>query len=297
MPRPFRFPPLSQVTAQAGLPPQDLQAALAQGYEQGQERGWREGYDTGTAQGQRDGSSAGHAEGLRLGAQQARDEVRARFDTLAAPLDTLRGALEQAHQDYQQALRGDLVDLVARVARQVIRCELALQPVQLLALVDETLATMPPPHKDVEVHLNPGDLQRIQEVDPARATRWSLVGDSALEAGECRVKMGSLEADAGCRQRLAACMEQVAAQLLEAPTVGAVAQVALEAPAARPPAAARPQAAAPLAATPPAAPAADAAATSDAAATPTATPAAKPARRKPARKTAGSSAATAGAGA
>jgi flagellar assembly protein FliH len=77
------------------------------------------------------------------------------------------------------------------------------------------LATMPPaPDGAIEVYLNEGDLQRILEIDHSRAAGWNLMADSRLESGECRVKSGNHEADAGCRQRLTACMEQISEQLL-----------------------------------------------------------------------------------
>ena len=101
-------------------------------------------------------------------------------------------------------------------SRQVIRCELALQPTQVLALVDEALGAMPASEDNkIEVFLNPEELQRIRELAPDRASRWKLIADSRLEPGECRVKAGDREADAGCKQRLAACMDKIRAQLTE----------------------------------------------------------------------------------
>jgi flagellar assembly protein FliH len=52
-------------------------------------------------------------------------------------------------------------------------------------------------------------MKRIQELDPKRAKKWNLLADPRLEPGECRVKAGDHEVDAGCQGRLAACMEQV----------------------------------------------------------------------------------------
>lgn len=235
--RPHRFPPLAKVNVAKALGEAhgyspDAQASLAEGFQHGQQLGYREGYDQGLQRGRDDGQAIGRDEGRRTGVQEGRREAAARFDKLAGPVDAVLAALQQAQADYQTALREEVVDLVARVARQVIRCELALQPVQLLHLVDETLATMPPPHENVEVHLNPEDLQRIRDVDPERAARWKLVADAQLEAGECRVKAGRREADAGCRQRLAACMDQVRSQLIDnsagveaaAPVAAAVAE-------------------------------------------------------------------------
>lgn len=216
--RPHRFPPLSQLGIGAALPAgatnQQLQARLAEGFEEGLRDGYRDGHLSGLDAGQAEGLALGREEGLKAAALEARAEAQARFEGLAAPVDAVLAELLHTQEDYRSALRKEVVDLVGRVARQVIRCELALQPIQLLALVDETLATMPPPHKGVEVFLNSEDLRRIQEIDSERGARWTLVADPALEPGECRVKAGRREADAGCRQRLAAVMDQVSEQLL-----------------------------------------------------------------------------------
>jgi flagellar assembly protein FliH len=213
--RPHRFPPLSQVTlsASAGPASVQLQASLADGFREGLDKGYRDGMDSG----RREGHAEGVKVGQRAGLVEGRREALARFESMAPTMDALVAAVERFQDDYQSALRKEVVDLVAKVARQVIRCELALQPVQLLTLVDETLAAMPRGNEQVEVSLNPEELQRIRELDPIRAARWKLVPDPTLEPGECRVRAGAREADAGCRQRLAACMEQVSAQLGEAP--------------------------------------------------------------------------------
>lgn len=213
--RPHRFPPLSQVTLNASSPAQ-LQLALADGFQQGLEKGYREGYDSGLQEARAAGLAQGREQGLREGRDEGMQAVRTHVEQLLQPVDALLDGLRHAQADYQSALRKEVVDLVGKVARQVIRCELALQPVQLLALVDETLATMPPAREGVEVFLNPEELERIRELDPARAARWKLIADPRLEPGECRVKADGREADAGCRQRLAACMERVGAQLLPA---------------------------------------------------------------------------------
>lgn len=223
--RPHRFPPLSQVrslvaadggTAEgAGAPVAgQLQAAVAAGFQEGLAKG----YDEGLASGHEAGLARGLQEGRQQSRQQALDEARregqALLEALATPLEAVLSALKQQRADYQSAQRREVVELVAKVARQVIRCELALQPTQLLALVDETLATLPPARdEDIEVFLNPEELVQIRELDPARAERLHLHADAALAPGECRVRAGGREADAGCKQRLAACMEQIERQL------------------------------------------------------------------------------------
>ncbi len=210
--RPYRFPPLSQLIA-SGQHADDgggnWQASVSQGFEQGQ----RDGYELGLTRGQQDGFDQGHSDGVLHGREEGRKETLLTFDKLARPVDAILKHLRQVRADYRAAQRKEVVDLVAKVARQVIRAELALQPVQLLALVDETLASMPPTREEVDVFLNPEELKRISELDPKRAKRWNLIADARLDAGECRIKAGDNEVDAGCHQRLAACMEQVSSHL------------------------------------------------------------------------------------
>lgn len=214
--RPHRFPPLAQLHARREVEqssPAQLQAALAEGFQEGLSKGYEEGY----ASGLQAGSEEAQAQGREQGLAQGRREVTERFEHLAAPVDALFSELKALQTELQAAARKEVVELVEKVARQVIRAELTLQPSQLLALVDETLASMPIARDGVEVFLNPEDLRRISELAPERAQAWSLLPDPKLESGECRLHAGGREADAGCRQRLAACMEQVKTQMIEQP--------------------------------------------------------------------------------
>lgn len=222
--RPHRFPPLHQLVARA--PAQDSTSA-AEGFQQGLDQGYAEGFKTGEELGSAQGLERGHAEGLERGSALGRQAVLESFKDLARPLDAALLSLQTLQADYRSALRKEVVELVARVARQVIRCELALQPMQLLTMVDETLATLPRVgDHEVEVYLNPEDLQRIADLDPARAQRWRLLPDPRLEPGECQVKAANHEADAGCRQRQIAVMEKISAQLAESPMPTASAEPA-----------------------------------------------------------------------
>ncbi|MBB3194131.1 flagellar assembly protein FliH [Roseateles terrae] len=217
--RPHRFPPLAQIgsrgsDAQSGLSGAELQASLAQGFQEGLARGYEEGYASGLQSGQEQARSsaemAGHAKGLADG----REDAKALLASPLAAVDTLLTHLCQLQKDYQSAVRREVVELVERVSRQVIRAELTLRPAQLLALVDETLSAMSPTREGVVVFLNPEDRDRLLELAPERLQGWTLHADVALEPGECRVVAGGREADAGCRQRLTAVMTQVRGQLM-----------------------------------------------------------------------------------
>lgn len=223
--RPFHFPPLAQLTPQkhgadgdASSPSSqaDWQGAVADGFAQGQQDGYEAGHARGLEQGHADGYAAGHAEGAARGHEEGMQRALAHLESLAQPVDAMLDSLKTLATEYRNAQRKEVVDLVGKIARQVIRAELALQPVQMLNLVDEALAAMPPSRDEVEVLLNPEELKRIQELDPKRAKKWNLLPDPSLEPGECRVRSGDHEVDAGCQGRLAACMEQVHDALLAA---------------------------------------------------------------------------------
>jgi flagellar assembly protein FliH len=218
------FPPLSQVKASIPRPAgalaaeagQDWQGALEDGYRQGQRDGYEAGLDLGRSDGYQAGHAEGHAAGLAQGMQEGRAQALAQFDDAARPIEEMLMAMKKLRSDFKAAQRKEVVDLVGKIARQVIRAELALQPVQLLALVDEALAAMPPTRDEVEVFLNPEELKRVTELDPKRAKRWNLLADPSLAPGELRVRAGDNEVDAGCQGRLEACMDQVSEQLAAA---------------------------------------------------------------------------------
>ena len=233
--RSHRFPPLAdreiaQALAAQGAP-EALQAALADGHARGLARGHEEGFDKGLVEGRAIGEAQGRERGEALGRAESEAQLLPRWQRVAAPMQAATEALRQVQADYQAALRREMVELVERVARQVIRAELTLNPTQILKLVEETLQSMPPAVSAVEVFLNNEDLRAIQAIEGADTRGWNLIADPALEAGECRVQVAGFEAGAGCRQRLQACMGQVAAQLLgaeesapaEAPLSGAAA--------------------------------------------------------------------------
>jgi flagellar assembly protein FliH len=219
--RTYHFPPLAQVKARvpgagaadAGHTEEDWHGAVADGYRHGQRDGYEAGLDLGRSDGYQAGHAEGHAASLAQGLEEGRAQALEQFEQAVKPVESMLRILKKLRTDLRHAQRGEVVDLVGKIARQVIRAELALQPVQLLALVDEALAAMPPTRDEIEVFLNPEELKRVTELDPRRAKKWNLLADPALEPGECRVRAGDHEVDAGCQGRLAACMAQVSEQL------------------------------------------------------------------------------------
>lgn len=212
--RPFRFPPRVRTPAQLseGLAgdPAALQRAVADGFQEGIDKGYREGLEQGREAGHREGFERGCEDGRAIGREEGRLQGRQAFEAAGRPLDRLIEAFEHFHREYQQARREQLLELVQKVARQVIRCELTLHPTQLLTLAEEALNAMPGDQEEVRILLNPEECARIRELAPERAAAWRLVPDDKLALGECRVLTAQAEADIGCQQRLDSCMDTLA---------------------------------------------------------------------------------------
>ena len=176
-----------------------FQEGIDKGYEQGLEQGREAGHREGFERGVEDGKAIGREEGRVMG--------RRAFDEAARPLDELVERFEHFRQEFEQARREQLLELVQKVSKQVIRCELTLHPTQLLTLAEEALAAMPGDQEDVRILLNPEECTRIKELAPERAAARRLIPDEKLALGECRVITAQAEADIGCQQRLDSCMD------------------------------------------------------------------------------------------
>jgi flagellar assembly protein FliH len=212
--RPYRFPPRI-VNAQQGhdTDPAAIRKAVAEGFQEGTEKGYQQGLLQGQEDGEQQGFEKGHVEGLQRGLEEGREQGRQAFEAASQPLDSISEQLRDFLNEFEIKRRQELQELVKKVARQVIRCELTLQPTQLLSLVEEALEAMPEQQDHIRVLLNPEECARIRDLAPERADSWRLVPDDTLTLGECRVVTDQTEADIGCQQRLDSCMDTLSEHL------------------------------------------------------------------------------------
>ena len=208
--RPWRLPALNEKSAGV-LPdsPADYQRAVSEGYEQGAQQGYLEGLAQGREAGREEGLRSGHDAGVQQG-RQAGEQL---FEAAARPIGLIAMHWQHYRQAFEEQRRQELLTLVGKVAQQVIRCELNLNPAQLLTLADEALAAMPLPPGEVHILLNPQEHACIRDLAPERAQQWRLVADESLALGECRIVTAQAEFDVGCQQRLDACLQSLAEHL------------------------------------------------------------------------------------
>lgn len=206
-----QFPPLRkawQRPATSGAPADaaTVQQQLMDGFQQDVSDGFAQGVEQGKRQGYQEGLQQGQAEGEQQGFAAGKQQALTHFLAAAEPLDALHAQLQLQLEEHEQRRRQELLALVEKVTRQVIRAELALQPAQLLALVEEALSTLPALPTQLRVLMNDEEFSRISELEPEKAQRWGLQADSSMAPGECRILTASSEMDIGCEQRLQQCM-------------------------------------------------------------------------------------------
>lgn len=207
----YQFPPLRKPWPQADnaspLDAADYQQQRMAGFQQGVSDGFGQGVEQGKEQGYQEGLIRGQEEGLRLGREEGKRTAHSEFMLASRPLDGLVAQMQTALEEHEQRRRSELLPLVEKVTRQAIRCELALQPGQLLALVDEALGSLTEAPKRLRVLLNPEAFARISEMEPRKVSEWGLSAEPDMAPGECRIVTESAELDVGCEHRLKQCMD------------------------------------------------------------------------------------------
>lgn len=215
--RRHRFPELNENGAAQGDENdwQNYQQAFEDGYQEGE----RQGKEQGIATGLEEGRKAGYQDGLTLGQQEGialgRQSIDGQFNEIIAPVAALKSLLEEGYSEQIKGQQDFILDLVRRVSQQVIRCELALQPQQVLKLVEETLNALPDDKADVKIHLEPSTVVKLKELGEDKLRGWQLVSDADITAGSCRVVSEKSDADASVETRLNTCMEQIEAKLTQ----------------------------------------------------------------------------------
>jgi flagellar assembly protein FliH len=213
----YRFPALvgEESELDNGNDWQNNQQAFEQGYNEGVSQGREEGLASGIEEGRYLGHSEGFLQGQQEGLLLGKQGIDKQFNELIVPLGALKALLEDGHAEQIKSQQSLILDLVRRVSQQVIRCELTLQPQQILKLVEETLTALPDDQSEVKIHLEPSAVVKLKELGEDKIRGWNLVSDSSISAGSCRIVSDKSDADASVETRLNACMEQVEAKLLE----------------------------------------------------------------------------------
>lgn len=193
--------------APAEADPAALERKLQSLFAAAQARGHAEGYAEGHAQGLAAGREAGHREGLAAGLEMGKKQGQAAAEAVgrqaAREFQQMADAGALALASLEQDIAPALTRLALRIARQIVRGTLAVQPERLNDLLTELLHLNDGEDGLLRLRLNPGDVALAERHLDAHAAdrRWRLRPDPSIARGGCIVETALGEVDATLETR------------------------------------------------------------------------------------------------
>ncbi len=138
----------------------------------------------------------GYALGLAEGKRQREQHAAAECDSMQA----LMRAFEKMRQDLQASLADEVLSLALEMAKVMIRQALEFNPHAVLPALREATLALPGLGQQTVLHLHPQDAALVRPLltqDPTLAqTAWTVVEDTRVERGGCRLETAQSEVDA-----------------------------------------------------------------------------------------------------
>ncbi|MCF2950216.1 flagellar assembly protein FliH [Paraglaciecola aquimarina] len=176
-------------------------AAHAEGFEAGQKEGKEQGYEQGLAEGTEaglaQGLEEGTAQGIATGEQQAQENMAA----WQGLLDSLQNPVNKVEQELEQ----ELVLLAVSLAKSVIRSEVKTNSDMIFQALREGLKALPIQEKFYQVHLNPADIELINNhfsAEEIAKHNWQLIESAEMSAGGCEIITQSNAVDVTVERRV-----------------------------------------------------------------------------------------------
>lgn len=153
------------------------------------------------------GWAEGHEQGQRTGMERGRSEGRVEAVASATAAADLLQALLRERARVDARLEDEVLACIDSMARLVLRRELEHDGDALRRIVSRALEQLPSLTQLPTVYLHPDDIELLHrggfEIDKAQVT-----ADRALSRGDCRVKAGAAEIDAGADAWIDAVIER-----------------------------------------------------------------------------------------
>lgn len=189
--RPWQAPRLDEPPP-AEAPEQDREA---EALDKLRRNAMREGFEQGFAQGLAEGREQGLAEG--------REQARAEVDRELARLRRLANALVRPLEDLDEEVVQQLMRVAERIATELVRRELSLDPAQLAAIVREAVDAIADEARAVTIRLHPEDAEVLADaLEMPEDGSWRLRPDPSLQRGDLQVQAEAMNVDARIETRV-----------------------------------------------------------------------------------------------
>lgn len=165
----------------------------------------RTAHEAGIEVGREDGQRQGYAEGYRDGLAALEGFKQHHTQQMAAQVGALVGAFDAQFEALEAQMAQALADAATRLARAVVRAELATRPEAVAQLAQEAVGVLLAGTRQVRVLVNPEDeaLVALGASEALAAREARLVPSASVSRGGCVVESELGRVDARIEQRWA----------------------------------------------------------------------------------------------
>jgi len=151
----------------------------------------------------------GRSEGLTAAAAEVAQRV-AELESRRQLFEGLARQMVAPLERCDEAATAELARLAVLVGAQLARRELAVDPAQVVVIIRECLAALPTTAREVRIHLHPRDAALVRrEQGGLGHAAVTLVEDTAVSRGGCRIEAETSRIDARLEARIAAALTAV----------------------------------------------------------------------------------------
>jgi flagellar assembly protein FliH len=177
------------------------EAAHAEGFSQGNQEGLQQGLEEGHKQGKEQGFEEGLEEGRKDGLEKGEVQINAQIQLWTELLNSLQNPVSGVEEELEK----ELVLLAVSLAKAVIRSEIKNNSDIIFQALSEGLKVLPINEKTYQIHINPEDIQLINEhfsESEIEKHNWNLIETPHLQRGGCEIVTNTNAVDVTVERRV-----------------------------------------------------------------------------------------------
>lgn len=155
---------------------------------------------------------AAYLEGISAGKKEGRAAGLKEQQQLVEQLNILVSQCQQQRGNFDQEICDQLVQLCISISKQVIRRELATEPEQIMAVIRESISSLPASSEKIIIKLHPEDaalVKGIYHLDDDPDLAWKIFEDPNMQRGGCIINTETSMINADLDNRIANIVSQL----------------------------------------------------------------------------------------
>ncbi|PCJ50670.1 MAG: hypothetical protein COA74_02530 [Gammaproteobacteria bacterium] len=165
-----------------------------------------------TAQDVEEIRKAAHLEGLEKGKAEGISQALKEQQEITDKLNNLLTQCHEKTSHFDQQVCEQLVDMCISISKQIIRRELSIEPDQIMAVIRESINSLPSSSEKIIIKLHPDDALLVKEtyhLDGEQDRAWKIFEDPNMQRGGCIVSSETSLINADLDNRIATIVSQL----------------------------------------------------------------------------------------